>query len=106
MPRKTHGSRRVRGVILLASMRPRPDAAENPGEHGRVPAGGRGFNEAAARCRGKRRIADEWLGDVELASMRPRPDAAENVHRSDGDGPCYHAGFNEAAARCRGKPCV
>ena len=35
------------------------------------------FNEAAARCRGKRRRMLS-LGGQALASMRPRPDAAEN----------------------------
>ena len=54
MPRKT--IRRLVGKHLdtLASMRPRPDAAENSAGFGR-PASrrGRGFNEAAARCRGK-----------------------------------------------------
>ena len=36
-----------------------------------------GFNEAAARCRGKRgRSARRGVGA--RASMRPRPDAAEN----------------------------
>ena len=66
-----------------ASMRPRPDAAENAGA-GRVSGGRRvrRFNEAAARCRGKRRpesaIRSRWRG----ASMRPRPDAAENGRAS------------------------
>ena len=61
-----------------ASMRPRPDAAENRGEVN--PPGSRRpcFNEAAARCRGKP------IGSVRPfpcpgASMRPRPDAAENA---------------------------
>ena len=61
------------------SMRPRPDAAENM--DGKAPSASRyrAFNEAAARCRGKRR-------------RRVRP-----VHR-------HAVAFNEAAARCRGKP--
>ena len=37
-----------------------------------------GFNEAAARCRGKPTIT-AYLGSARLASMRPRPDAAENA---------------------------
>ena len=60
------------------------------------------FNEAAARCRGKRKVElPEPVG--RHTSMRPRLDAAENavdastVNRQ----PAY---FNEAAARCRGKP--
>ena len=60
-----------------ASMRPRPDAAENAPSRPRCPEDGHRFNEAAARCRGKRR--------------RPAPD------------PSAATSFNEAAARCRGK---
>ena len=112
---------------LLASMRPRPDAAENEDEPGRRRAGlqasmrprpdaaenapprvvadaqgGPRFNEAAARCRGKRPGPERLDADARMASMRPRPDAAEN--RSAGR---RRRGrrrrFNEAAARCRGK---
>ena len=54
MPRKTAVSGRGCGDPDDASMRPRPDAAENP-------------------ARPRRRTAA-----VEAASMRPRPDAAEN----------------------------
>ena len=53
MPRKTPDGRPRRQEFLAASMRPRPDAAENPlervTERRRQPS----FNEAAARCRGK-----------------------------------------------------
>ena len=110
-----------------ASMRPRPDAAENgpgpcnPRDHGS------GFNEAAARCRGKRRRTKCRTGSagicfneaaarcrgkpgrnvchprIGVASMRPRPDAAENSSGASGSSDT-RAGFNEAAARCRGKP--
>ena len=115
-----------RGRRRPASMRPRPDAAENPNARPRRDAGVARFNEAAARCRGKRaadghRARPEARfneaaarcrgklgrgGDVEprsAASMRPRPDAAENGGpgwRSPRSAP---ASFNEAAARCRGK---
>ena len=65
-----------------ASMRPRPDAAENAGERLEAAAPGNGFNEAAARCRGKPEQEAEKLG-AELASMRPRPDAAENARPAD-----------------------
>ena len=83
-------------------MRPRPDAAENRRKAiPRVPRRRR-FNEAAARCRGKRRsvrttgrksgsfneaaarcrgkLVDRLPAQLgrPLASMRPRPDAAEN----------------------------
>ena len=37
-----------------------------------------GFNEAAARCRGKLGAPGGWLSFCIPASMRPRPDAAEN----------------------------
>ena len=60
-------------------MRPRPDAAENAVGEGAIRAWFAGFNEAAARCRGK-----------------PRE------HRQQHEG--RHPRFNEAAARCRGKP--
>ena len=54
MPRKTWHPFIGRSPIrALASMRPRPDAAENGRQ--RRPIGDRpaSFNEAAARCRGK-----------------------------------------------------
>ena len=52
MPRKTHRRRLAGDAGRRASMRPRPDAAENTDD-------------------------DDDDGDT-LASMRPRPDAAEN----------------------------
>ena len=61
-----------------ASMRPRPDAAENAPHHGDGP------------------------GVLVEASMRPRPDAAENA-AGGGRRPTASRCFNEAAARCRGK---
>ena len=64
-----------------ASMRPRPDAAENIATAETDPtAATPGFNEAAARCRGKLACPSpgrDLLRDH--ASMRPRPDAAENL---------------------------
>ena len=128
MPRKTLR----RGLPCPAghrpSMRPRPDAAENPPAAGRTArARSRTFNEAAARCRGKpahrefgavvgrepsmrpRPDAAEnphaawWVRTPRDVSMRPRPDAAENPRtfvRLQPSPTC----FNEAAARCRGKP--
>ena len=60
-----------------ASMRPRPDAAEKPQPQRSDRPLRAGFNEAAARCRGKTR------------------GAGAPVHRP--------GRFNEAAARCRGK---
>ena len=60
MPRKTHESMKLQTSKLEASMRPRPDAAENSAAAAARAPGASGFNEAAARCRGKRdfRIAD------------------------------------------------
>ena len=87
----------------LASMRPRPDAAENPGAFARD--GRRG----AASMRPRPDAAENELQAAALrvrhgASMRPRPDAAENTRcrRRPRSGPARR--FNEAAARCRGKP--
>ena len=77
MPRKTLIWLADAAVQPIASMRPRPDAAENT-------VGGRGA------IRGGR------------ASMRPRPDAAENTRRSIPPQAAIVC-FNEAAARCRGK---
>ena len=76
--RGKHGRRAAgRGSGERASMRPRPDAAENGRCATRSGRPARGFNEAAARCRGKREHAKD-LAEGKVASMRPRPDAAEN----------------------------
>ena len=98
------GGAKLKSGSRKASMRPRPDAAENRrrgpisspvslprfneaaarcrGKPSRRSAGPTGwwsrFNEAAARCRGK---PFGWRATAEAAaaaSMRPRPDAAEN----------------------------
>ena len=130
MPRKTPHLLGRRHRAHGASMRPRPDAAEN-----RDPAGGPGgrraarFNEAAARCRGKPLVRQRrydagaiasmrprpdaaenpavwrrWHTASRRASMRPRPDAAENRRRAGTTATWRRRCFNEAAARCRGKP--
>ena len=67
------------GVIIdaIASMRPRPDAAENSPSRKDATPSSTGFNEAAARCRGKRPVCVA-VSRQRTASMRPRPDAAEN----------------------------
>ena len=108
-------------------MRPRPDAAENRRLHDPAGALRTRFNEAAARCRGKRRAPGSHVRILAQASMRPRPDAAENDRRDRPGGAVRGASmrprpdaaenlrlrrpvrggrtrFNEAAARCRGKP--
>ena len=53
MPRKTHVASLFHFERDAASMRPRPDAAENAPGHGLIPSNPARFNEAAARCRGK-----------------------------------------------------
>ena len=75
---KPHKRRSSHGSVPLASMRPRPDAAENRAARPAVRTPPRGFNEAAARCRGKPRRMRYFEPHVRAASMRPRPDAAEN----------------------------
>ena len=77
MPRKTAPGLYGRRQRRAASMRPRPDAAENLRAQARRFVISLGFNEAAARCRGKR-----WR-----TRARGR----------------WSSRFNEAAARCRGK---
>ena len=69
-------------VSLLVSMRTRPDAAENPGLDSPLRLWQQGFNEAAARCRGKPQASVPHRRGGRLASMRPRPDAAENQIRA------------------------
>ena len=87
----------------IASMRPRPDAAENdPQDHRR----GR-WRVASMRPRpdaaeNSCRSADR--GRSGPASMRPRPDAAENPRGAGRIAARATPCFNEAAARCRGKP--
>ena len=80
MPRKTNAGEQAVAGAGGASMRPRPDAAENSGSPASPAPQGTRFNEAAARCRGKRPhdSIDDRLREV--ASMRPRPDAAENCN--------------------------
>ena len=67
----------------FASMRPRPDAAENSTGGHVLFQRSSGFNEAAARCRGKLSVLPqrERGEGLRYASMRPRPDAAENARR-------------------------
>ena len=101
MPRKTSLRGLNAQVTGLASMRPRPDAAENLG----VDDAGHGPREASMRPRpdaAENRGDRGRHGGVVLASMRPRPDAAENSSRTP-LAPTVVMRFNEAAARCRGK---
>ena len=79
MPRKTTESRFRSPLAAGASMRPRPDAAEN----GMTPAELSGAKEASMRPRPDAAENDALrtpgpAGDEARASMRPRPDAAEN----------------------------
>ena len=86
---------KLEGGDVVASMRPRPDAAENARRH--TPENGcpASFNEAAARCRGKR-SHDRSHDHTRDASMRPRPDAAENLPGDYSD-----RAFSEASMRPR-----
>ena len=85
-----------------ASMRPRPDAAENSPAAWYARPALRCFNEAAARCRGKL-----TSGDVPIRLSMSFNEAAARCRgklprpwRTSSSTRC----FNEAAARCRGKP--
>ena len=123
MPRKTSRRKSPTHWDYCASMRPRPDAAENlwmsldtcqatvsfneaaarcrgkPSSPRRWPAcSSPCFNEAAARCRGKPQHLRVNAAGTALASMRPRPDAAEN--RGPGRGPLSGA----VAASMRPRP--
>ena len=85
----------------VASMRPRPDAAENDR---RDPRGG---GECRASMRPRPDAAENaphraGVRGAVGASMRPRPDAAENGTTQEWI--WTRKSFNEAAARCRGKP--
>ena len=78
MPRKTAGRGRAAGDRRRASMRPRPDAAENV--HHLAHVGHHGL----ASMRPRPDAAENKRLGVEpnppgTASMRPRPDAAENI---------------------------
>ena len=76
MPRKTRirpSSRRSTAGFNEAAARCRGKRADQ----GQPRPGRVGFNEAAARCRGKLHLAGVGRLDAR-ASMRPRPDAAEN----------------------------
>ena len=78
MPRKTAGSGRT-------ATQPRcfnEAAARCRGKRPLLrppPSQGSRFNEAAARCRGKPGLHRALPAAAALASMRPRPDAAENA---------------------------
>ena len=80
MPRKTAARALIPARIPPASMRPRPDAAENPTRTRQ------GRSACAASMRPRPDAAEnQYLGDAAglaaRASMRPRPDAAENRTR-------------------------
>ena len=98
-----HGQRRLPDA-RLASMRPRPDAAENPQKGGNEKtAATMGFNEAAARCRGKPpaiACSARSARRFNEAAARCRGKPGSRAPGSRRVKPC----FNEAAARCRGKP--
>ena len=79
MPRKTQDGAVIGGVHEAASMRPRPDAAENT----LIARGFRG-GPGGASMRPRPDAAEnvrviDWPRIGVTASMRPRPDAAENA---------------------------
>ena len=100
---ENHHVAAVTAANLPASMRPRPDAAENSRGQGPASASATRFNEAAARCRGKPAAAG-----LDRDSIRQRFNEA--AARCRGKRPFQPPTrlrarrFNEAAARCRGKP--
>ena len=103
MPRKTPSGAAAAPDDLGASMRPRPDAAENAHDAAQIGRRGQSFNEAAARCRGKRlvvqRLDDRGGRGFNEAAARCRG----KRRRRGGPGRRAAGRFNEAAARCRGK---
>ena len=79
MPRKT--SKRQERYIRAAAAGFNEAAARCRGKldpAGGLPRGRARFNEAAARCRGKPTAGTKPSNETHCASMRPRPDAAEN----------------------------
>ena len=102
MPRKTRIAPRPPGMTPGASMRPRPDAAENCGSARRRTPRRRRFNEAAARCRGKRppRPCPSHRAGTRFNEAAARCRGKRGLTTGGDDA---GTGFNEAAARCRGK---
>ena len=102
MPRKTPDAGAARNAGHWASMRPRPDAAENTARGETYSSAAICFNEAAARCRGKQGAPAAAAGagtrrfNEAAARCRGKPTSRT---RNSGSG----RSFNEAAARCRGK---
>ena len=64
MPRKTGGHAQIGLQPIAASMRPRPDAAENSQATVRRWPVAYCFNEAAARCRGKHEVLRKWRNSI------------------------------------------
>ena len=84
MPRKTPAGCGCGAAGRATSMRPRLDAAENVPWLGHFHYTYDHFNEAAARCRGKRSFYGFRDHYARTTSMRPRLDAAENL-----PAPCF-----------------
>ena len=103
MPRKTLPAAVSPPARAVASMRPRPDAAENVGGWGGDPFRAAGFNEAAARCRGKRpsSLRQPFTDHVGFNEAAARCRGKRGIHVQLAGQPFLR--FNEAAARCRGK---
>ena len=77
MPRKTVATPAARRRAPVASMRPRPDAAENERQQARRLGGGpASMRPRPDAAENPRRVRVRSRSG--RASMRPRPDAAEN----------------------------
>ena len=106
-PRPDAAENRPLAMVALktsvASMRPRPDAAENGGARSLTTPTTPSFNEAAARCRGKRTSgpssASFRTSGFNEAAARCRGKLSRKLSNQHQ----INLGFNEAAARCRGK---
>ena len=102
MPRKTRVEEGLVSRGLLASMRPRPDAAENRAPQAAQVAAQQRFNEAAARCRGKPQTI-RYTTEDRNACFNEAAARCRGKRLRGGASASRAVRFNEAAARCRGK---
>ena len=78
MPRKTAWFVRSHCTVLSGFNEAAARCRGKPRTSTKAPSRSRCFNEAAARCRGKPGATRADAPGPDGASMRPRPDAAEN----------------------------
>ena len=101
MPGKTGGVRPPPGGGRVASMRPQRNAGEN-GLTARLQGlWRRSFNEAPAKCRGKRREVDVVFPIRRSFNEAPAKCRGKRAGRRSASG--WKRRFNEAPAKCRGK---